>query len=62
MTLADVVKEECLKVGVTVKDDDLEYIIWEQTGYPCFWPDGTKTPEENFRTQVREWAETQVKR
>lgn len=61
-TIQDLVKEECRKVGVTITDEALEHVIWEETGYPCFWPDPDKTPEENMRTQVREWAEKQTKK
>ena len=39
-----------------VSDDELNAIIWGHTGYPCFWPDDTKTPEEHFRTQLAEAA------
>ena len=58
-TIGEVVKEECLKAGVTLKEEDVEYVLWEHTGYPSFWPDPNKTPEENLRMQVREWAEKQ---
>jgi len=60
-TVGEVVREECLKAGVTLKDADVEYVLWEKTGYPCFWPDSTKTPEENLRMQVKEWAKSQGK-
>jgi len=56
-TVGDVVKDECLKAGVTIQDDQVEHVLWTGTGYPCFWPDAAKTPEENLRMQVREWAE-----
>lgn len=59
MTLGDVVKEEAAKHGVVLSDDLLEHVLWEKTGYPCFWPDATKTPEENLRMQVGEWAREQ---
>ena len=58
MTLIEVVREECAKFGFCPEDDQVEYIIWEKTGYPDFWPDKAKTPEENFRQQIREWAQT----
>jgi hypothetical protein len=38
-------------------DEELEHIIWEHTGYPEFWPDGSKTPEENFRMQLQEFKD-----
>lgn len=41
-------------------DDDLEYVIWEFTGYPDFWniPKDGNTPEECFRKQLREFSDT----
>ena len=54
-TILDVVMLEARRVGVTVTEDYAEHIIWSETGYPCFWPDRSKTPEENFRIQVREY-------
>jgi len=56
-TIAQIVREECHAYGVTLDDEDIEYVLWEETGYPCFWPDATKSPEENLRHQIREWAE-----
>ena len=55
MTALELVNEEARRVGVTMTDDYAEHIIWSETGFPCFWPDRTKTPEENFRIQVREF-------
>lgn len=41
-------------------DEFCEMLIWERTGYPCFWniPECGKTPEECFRNQVKEVFET----
>jgi len=33
-------------------DDEIEWILWEETGYPCFW-DGE--PEESLRKQLQEY-------
>lgn len=55
-TLQDVVREEAAKYKVTLTDEQVEHVIWEETGYPCFWPNPSSTPEDNFRTQIREWA------
>ncbi len=38
--------------GLNKKDS--ETAIWELTGFPGFWPDSSKTPEENFRAQLQE--------
>lgn len=63
-SIGEAAKEEALKFGVVLKDDDLEHVIWEHTGYPCFWPisEANPTPEACFRSQVREWAEKESKR
>lgn len=59
MTILDAVKEEAAKFGVELSDADAEWVLWEQTGYPSFWPISglTPTPEACLRAQVREWAE-----
>ena len=57
LTIAQIVREECAAYDITLKDEDIEYVLWEETGYPCFWPDVTKSPKENLRHQIREWAE-----
>ena len=54
-TVLDVMREEAAKCGKTVDKKDAEWILWEQTGYPCFWPDREKTPEENLRMQLHEF-------
>jgi hypothetical protein len=53
MKIYEVVREEALKYGRQISDDDIEYVIWTHTGYPAFWNsnDG-ETPEECFRTQL----------
>ena len=40
-------------------DEEVEFIIWEETGYPQFWeiPQDGNTPEECFRKQLKEAAE-----
>lgn len=57
----DIVIEECSKLGITVNARKADYILWDQTGWPSFWPDRTITPEENLRKQVREWATREKK-
>ncbi|TXH11813.1 MAG: hypothetical protein E6R04_00955 [Spirochaetes bacterium] len=62
MTPYDVVLEEAAKVGVRgLEEDEIENIIWSHTGFPCFWPNKEKTPEENFRTQLKEFFEERKK-
>lgn len=36
-------------------DGECESILWERTGFPCFWPDGDKTPEDNCREQLAQF-------
>ncbi|MBV6343649.1 hypothetical protein [Candidatus Magnetobacterium casense] len=42
-------------------DEELDYIIWEHTGYPMFWDssDGS-TPEECFRKQLEDFKRSMV--
>jgi len=51
-------------VGDTVREyfpdasnDDIEFIVWEKTGYPSFWniPEDGKTAEECFRKQLQDF-------
>lgn len=54
-TVLEVIHEEAAKAGRSVADGEAEYVLWEFTGYPCFWPDAAKTPEENLRAQLAEY-------
>ena len=56
-TWIGIVKEEAKAVGLTIGDDTADSILWERTGFPCFWntPEYGATPEECCRTQVREF-------
>lgn len=36
--------------------EQLDAIIWGETGFPEFWPDKSLTPEQNFRLQLAEAA------
>ena len=38
-------------------ENELEYIIWGETGFPVFWniPEDGKTPTQCFRKQLREY-------
>lgn len=35
-----------------MSDDDLDRLIWAETGFPSFWPDETISVEANFRAQL----------
>lgn len=64
MNPIEMVKDEAFKAtGKTPTDDTAEYVLWEETGYPCFWPISTEnpTPEACLRAQVRTWALANVK-
>jgi hypothetical protein len=39
-----------------LSDGELEYVIWNHTGFPIFWTDPSKTPVENFEAQIAEYA------
>ena len=49
-----IVKQTGLRLQHLISDADVEYILWEQTGFPRFWdiPTDGKTPEECLRKQV----------
>jgi len=36
-------------------DDEVGFILWEKTGYPCFWE--TDNTETCLRKQLREFKE-----
>lgn len=62
-TIGDVVREEGAKFGfANIPAGEVEAIVWEETGYPFFWPDDKKTPEESFRGQLREFFEASRKK
>jgi hypothetical protein len=48
---------------LTLSDEQVEYILWEHTGYPHYWSseDGA-TPEECFKTQVTRYFESVTKK
>lgn len=52
LTWIELAREE---LGSGYSDADLDAILWEHTGFPHFWPDRDKTPQENCRQQLREF-------
>ena len=34
-------------------DEDLDYVLWNRTGFPAFWPARFKTPETALRAQLK---------
>ena len=37
-----------------VSDEEAMYIVWNDTGFPCFWPSGPGTNAEKFELQLME--------
>ena len=63
VTALEVVQQEGRKIlGEEISDKDADWILWEHTGFPCFWPDRTASPEENLRRQVREFLQNVVEK
>lgn len=58
MTAIELVKDEVRRfIGWEIPDDEARRIIWEHTGFPCFWdiPREGSSPEECMRAQVRDY-------
>ena len=53
MTAHEIAKE----VFPGKSDEELDFIIWEKTGFPSFWniPEDGNTPEECLRKQLMEF-------
>lgn len=51
-----IMRQECWRLGANPSTEDLEVLLWEFTGWPCWWRIGIDgdTPEECLRTQARE--------
>jgi hypothetical protein len=54
MNAIEIAREEAAKANVKLDESALEYIIWEETGWPAFF-DGD--PETCFREQLRKVLE-----
>ena len=55
-TVADVVREYFPEAT----DDEVDFILWEETGFPAFWNIGVdgNTPEECLRKQLQEFKDS----
>lgn len=56
MRIDKMVKE----VFPNASDAEIEHIVFERTGYPCFWnfePEDEKNPEKCFRRQLLEYKD-----
>ena len=64
VTIFEVMREEALKSKIVLSDADAEHVLWEHTGYPCFWGVSEELPtvEDVLRSQVREWAQKEATR
>ncbi len=56
LTFGEVVRE----YFPDASDDDVDYILWEKTGYPSFWE--TDDTEACLRKQLQEFKEKVNKR
>lgn len=54
-TALDEAKRIAAAYGFPLDDDTADAIIWEQTGFPVFWPDISIPAHWNFRRQLREF-------
>lgn len=43
-----------LKYFPGVSYEEAMYIVWNNTGFPCFWPSGPGTNAEKFELQLME--------
>ena len=56
MTWLEIVKEEAAKASLPIPDDETaDFILWEETGFPEFWPSGHASPEAACRFQLMEF-------
>lgn len=57
MTWLELAKDEAKKEGLKIDDRIADHVLWEFTGFPCFWdiPRLGGTPEECCRTQLSEY-------
>ena len=47
-------REIALEYGESITDDEASYILWNETGWPCFWPRNNR-PNIALRVQLREF-------
>lgn len=51
------VRVEAERHDVHINDEQAEYILWNFTGYPSFWPAGFETPAHALRKQLHDYFE-----
>ena len=57
MNGVEIVRDEVFKHGADLNEDSVRHLLWNETGWPCFWDIGKDgdTPEECLRNQVRKF-------
>ena len=50
MSVLEIAREEAAKAGITIDDSTLDYLIWNETGFPSFW---IGDPETCLREQLQ---------
>lgn len=57
MTGIDIVKEEAEGLGMQLTKEQIDFVLWEQTGFPCYFmlDEEHPTPEARLRQQVRDF-------
>lgn len=57
MSPVELVRQIALAEGVLLTDEEADYVLWNATGWPCFWPDKrAASPAATIRVQVKEWC------
>lgn len=53
-------KDAVLEYFPDASEEEVEFILWEKTGFPCFWdiPKDGNTEEECLRKQLLEFKES----
>ncbi len=51
-TPLDLVKREAKRFDYKLTDRDVEWVLWERTGFPEFWPAGFDSPIAAIRHQA----------
>lgn len=51
----EIVEEEAAALGLHLTEEQIDFVLWEQTGFPCYFmlDDEHPTPEDRLRQQVR---------
>jgi len=55
MTGIELVQEEAERLGLQISTEDADYILWEETGFPCYFVLDEEHPtlESRLRQQVQ---------